>query len=119
MTYKYFDQSDFDKCNPKCTIEQMSERLLRKLDSARELVGIPFVLTSAFRSVEHDKSKGRSGNSAHTRGLAVDVRAATGKEKLQVVDAALKVGFKRIGIHKSFIHLDIDDSLPNPTIWLY
>lgn len=119
MIYKYFNQSDFDICNPKCTIDQMYEKMMRKLDSARELAGIPFVLTSAFRSVAHDKAKGRSGNSSHTRGLAVDVAAITGHQKFKIVEAALRVGFTRIGIHAKFIHLDIDDSLPNPTIWLY
>ena len=34
-------------------------------------------------------------------------------------DAALKVGFKRIGVGKTFIHLDDDMTLPQNVIWNY
>ena len=37
----------------------------------------------------------------------------------EVVRAAVKVGFKRIGIGRSFIHLDNDPSLPQPVAWGY
>jgi len=35
------------------------------------------------------------------------------------VAAAIRNGIRRIGIGKSFVHVDNDASLPNPTIWLY
>ena len=55
-------------------------------------------------------------------GLACDV-AVTGEQALKVIEIALKHGIKRIGVNQKgqsrFIHLDIADSLPQPTIWSY
>ena len=70
---KYFKESEFKACTPRCSMQDMSQQLMYMLDAAREIAGIPFVLNSAYRSKEWDKSKGRTGNSAHTRGLAVDI----------------------------------------------
>jgi hypothetical protein len=33
--------------------------------------------------------------------------------------AALKAGFTRIGIGKTFVHMDRDPFLPQPRLWLY
>ena len=35
------------------------------------------------------------------------------------MDALGYVGFRRFGIAKSFIHVDIDNEKSNPVIWLY
>jgi uncharacterized protein YcbK (DUF882 family) len=115
----YFPESDFAKCNPPCKKSDMNPESLRKLNATRHEAQIPFVLTSAYRTVEHDKSKGRSGNSAHTRGYAFDVSAVTSQQKLAIVKAALNNGFTRIGVHKSFIHLDDDKTLAQNVLWLY
>ena len=69
---KYFAPKEFQACVPSCSIEQMEPGFLELLDRVREAAGIPLVLNCAFRSVAHEKQMGRSGNSAHTRGRAVD-----------------------------------------------
>lgn len=117
--YKYFDDDDFKRATPSCSISDMSPALLAKLDRAREIAGIPFVVTSAYRPSEWDVEKGRSGNGAHTRGLAVDIRCRNSFERWLIVMAAIAVGFPRIGVAKGFVHLDIDTSLPNPVLWTY
>lgn len=89
------------------------------LDAVREEAGIPLVLNCAYRSKEHDKSKGRSGNSAHTKGLAVDIRCNSSATRMKIIKAALTVGISRIGIGKNYIHLDTDSSLPKNVIWHY
>ena len=73
-TSKYFKPEEFERCNPSCSIEDMDQDFLDLLDDLREKAGTPLVLNCAYRSKEHDKAKGRSGNSAHTEGLAVDIR---------------------------------------------
>lgn len=91
---------------------------MQHLDLAREKAGIPFKINSAFRSVEYEKSQGRKGTSSHCFGLAVDIRCTTSLQRLKIVSALLEVGFERIGIGKTFIHVDFDQE-KNSAIWLY
>lgn len=79
---------------------------LRRLDALREHYNGPVILNSAYRSVEHELSKGRSGKSAHTLGRAFDIRCLNSADRFRLVYAALAVGFHRIGIGKNFIHVD-------------
>lgn len=116
---KYFAPSEFKRCTPSCSIDQMDGDFLEILDRVREAAGIPLVLTCAYRSKAHEKAKGRSGNSAHTRGLAVDIRCNTNANRMKIVRAALEVGIPRIGIGKNFIHIDNDASLTQDIIWHY
>ena len=116
---KYFKASEFRACTPSCHIDQMDERFMALLDCIREAAGIPLVLNSAYRSRDWEFSHGRSGNSAHTRGLAVDIRCNTSTNRYRIVAGAIVCGFKRIGIGKTYIHLDVDSSLPQAVIWHY
>ncbi len=116
---KYFSEPEFKRCDPPCSLQDMSQVLMDTLDSAREAAGIPFVLNCAYRSVAWDKARGRSGNSAHTRGLAVDIRCNTSANRFKIVSALLSVGFNRIGIGKSFVHADVDSSLAQDVMFDY
>lgn len=119
MAYKYFCDDDFKRASPSCSICDMSSDFLHVLDRCRETAGIPFVVTSAYRSPSYEKSKGRSGSGAHTRGLAVDVRCRDNRERWLILFAALACGVCRVGLGSNFVHLDMDSSLPSPRVWLY
>lgn len=115
----YFNASEFRRCTPPCDIGQMSPAFLAQLDRVREAAGIPLVLNCAYRSVAYERKKGRSGNSAHTRGLAVDIRCNTSANRYKIIRAALECGITRIGVGKTFVHLDSDPSLVQGVIWHY
>lgn len=117
--YKYFSDKEFKNCSPSCSINDMDKEFMDKLDILREKAGIPLVITSAYRSKEWDLSKGRSGNGAHTKGVAVDIRCNNSHNRFLILKAALEIGFKRIGIANTFIHVDDDSSLPQEVIWGY
>ena len=116
---KYFSANEFRACTPSCSIEQMDAGFLELLNRVREVYGIPLELNCAFRSVAHGKERGRSGNSAHTRGRAVDIRCNASATRYKIVAAALECGIRRIGIGRTFVHLDNDDTLPQGVIWDY
>ena len=61
----------------------------------------------------------RPGARPRRRGRAAEILALTGRDKWLIVAASIRNGIRRIGIGKSFVHVDNDASLPNPTIWLY
>lgn len=118
---RYFSESEFRKCDPPCDINDMDGHFLATLDAVRERAGIPLVLNCAYRSQAYDKKKGRSGNSAHTYGLAVDFRCNTSANRLKIVKAALECGITRIGIGKTFVHIDMGErvGLPANCMWHY
>ena len=119
ITSKYFKEVEFERCSPPCSLQDMKQTTMSKLDTAREIAGIPLVLTSAYRSPEHDKSKGRSGTGAHTLGRAIDIRCNTSRNRFLVVNALLKAGIKRIGIAKNFVHADDSEVHDQEVVWLY
>lgn len=118
-TSKYFSPREFQLCSPPCNIEDMDQQFLNILDQIREKVGQPLNMTSAFRTKEWDQSKGRSGNGAHTKGLAVDFACNTGTLRAKIVEAALACGIRRIGVASGFVHVDVDSTLPQNVIWTY
>ena len=97
----------------------MNVDFLAKLDEAREYAGIPFKINSAYRTEEHNKSIGGSPNSSHIKGLAVDISAKDSRTRFKVLEALIKVGFNRIGVASTFIHVDDDKDKSSDVIWVY
>lgn len=114
----YFKPVEFTRCSPPCKITDMNRDFLVTLDSLRHRCGFPLVLTSAFRSVEHEHKVGRLGTSSHTKGIAVDIKCTDSLKRMTIIRNALFLGIPRIGVHPRFIHLDIDKFKPS-CIWLY
>ncbi len=112
-------RSEEFKC-PVCGSDTMDVEFIGMLQRARFIAGIPFHINSGFRCEEHNRSKAVGGkpNSAHLRGLAADVACIHSGDRWRIVDAALRAGFKRLGVSSTFIHLDCDNSLPNEMIWV-
>lgn len=119
MQLRYFDISEFDSPDLKGSGSRMQESTLLMLDDARELAAIPFVVSSGYRTPEHNARVGGVNGSSHTRGYAVDIICRNSLERMAIVQAGLAVGFHRIGISKSFIHLDNDPDKSSHVLWLY
>ena len=96
----------------------MSKEFLFVLDEAREIAGIPFIINSAYRSPEHPLSI-KNPSSSHFKGLAVDIKATDSKTRFKIVKALIQVGFTRIGIADTFIHVDLDLDKTQKVIWTY
>ena len=114
-TVRYFERDEFghvDGVEP-CPL------LVAQLDNARDLAGVPFVITSGIRSPERNAEVGGSPASAHLTGHAVDVWAKDSGTRFAIVQAALQAGFTRIGCGRNFVHLDTDTSKPSPSLWTY
>lgn len=100
---------------------KMDEAFMRRLQSLRNLYRKPMIITSGYRSVEHNKAIGGAPTSMHLQGKAADILVA-GKDAYELIGLAYAVGFKGVGVsqrgaHGSrFIHLDTRDE---PTVWSY
>ena len=114
---KFFKEKEFAcKC---CGQVKLDEEFGALLDEARKLAGVPFKLTSGYRCPEHNKAVGSKPTSSHTKGLAVDISATDSRTRFLILDALLAVGFTRIGIADTFIHVDLDTDKSQEVIWTY
>jgi zinc D-Ala-D-Ala carboxypeptidase len=98
--------------------EGMNNDFLNKLDEAREYAGIPFAINSAYRPKTHPLSISNP-SSSHIKGLAVDISVKDSITRFKVLDALIAVGFTRIGIAGTFIHVDLDFDKAQDVIWTY
>ena len=120
---KYFTLDEFDCPSLPNSGKNMDSSFLAKLEQAREIAGIPFKITSGYRTKEHnqslrDKGYKASPNSSHLIGVAADISVSSGADRYIILSALIKAGFRRIGVAKTFIHCDTDDSKPN-SVWTY
>lgn len=98
--------------------ENMNKDFLFVLDEAREFAGIPFIINSAYRSPNHPLSV-KNPTSSHIKGLAVDIKATDNATRFKIVEALISVGFTRIGIADTFVHVDLDFDKRQNIIWTY
>ena len=117
--YPYFTKAEFDcKHSGK---NEMQPEFMAKLQLLREKYGRPIRITSGYRHWTHPV-EARKGHTTgeHTRGTCADIACTSGAERYEIIRLALELGFSRIGIAKTFIHLGIGGAgLPSPTIWDY
>lgn len=116
---RFFKEEEFNKASPPCSLEQMDSWFMLHLDNARCDSHVPFVINSAYRSKEYEVSRGRPGTSAHTLGLAVDIRCRNDRERYEILKALFKHNFSRIGIHRNYIHVDDSVTHKDDIVWLY
>ncbi len=115
---KYFKLEEFDSPDQPGSGKHMKKEFLQLLDKSRALAGIPFVVTSGFRTRDWNERVGGRVGSSHLAGCAADLSCTSSGARSQIVQALIKVGFNRIGIGKNFIHVD-NDITKTPAIWLY
>jgi hypothetical protein len=122
---KYFSEDEL-RCKCGCGVCIMDSEFLALMDEIREDVGEPIGVVSGYRCPKHDAKCNNDGN--HPTGQAIDMAAALSRVRFKIVRAAIKRGIKRIGIAKTFLHLDtvisspfgaVPGPHPQDVIWLY
>lgn len=119
MNLKHFKISEFDSPDLPNSGVNMDQQFLIKLDLARQLAGTPFYINSGYRTKEHNLRVGGTSLSAHLKGLAADIRCTLSDERHKILGGLIRAGFRRIGIHRNFIHVDLDDTKPQNVVFLY
>jgi zinc D-Ala-D-Ala carboxypeptidase len=113
----HFDNLEF-ACSC-CSEVEMSEGFLNRLEAARVIADTPFKITSGYRCAINNRRVGGVSTSAHLVGKAADISANGSIERFSIIRALLYAGFVRIGIGKSYIHVDNDESKPAGVMWNY
>jgi uncharacterized protein YcbK (DUF882 family) len=116
MNLKFFTLEEF---NCQVTGEnKMEPEFLQKLDRLRGECGFPFVITSGYRHpIEHPIEAAKEVPGTHAQGIAADILVQDSVSRMVLVEKALELGFKGVGIAKTFVHVDTRGT--TPVMWLY
>ena len=107
----HFSKKEFD-CQCGCVTGEISMELVQKLEKARLDYGSGMRINSGIRCLEHNRKIGSKDTSSHIKCVAADVGCTNMEDRLKLLSILLKY-FKRVGINKSFIHVDVDTEKPN------
>ena len=108
---EHFDSKEF-ACQCGCGSGNIMQNLVLKLEEVRVAIDRPMKINSGIRCLRHNKSIGSSDTSSHIKGIAADIGCTQMSDRLQLMSEFVK-HFQRIGIHKEFIHVDIDTDKRN------
>jgi hypothetical protein len=121
---QYFTANEFQcKCG-KCSEPLIDATLMVKLTIARKNANIPFRIASGCRCEAHNKAVKGASNSDHlfTGNIAtcgVDILCKNDSDRFTILKALFDAGFRRFGVHKSFIHAGLALRNPGGCIWFY
>lgn len=117
------DFSVFDSPDMPGSGNCMDRRLIAMLHNLSIKTGYPIFswINSGARSDAHNRKVGGVRNSSHKMPAckAVDIRASSRTIRNNLVMAARDVGFKRIGVGNTFVHLDVDEGKSQYVAWGY
>lgn len=108
---KNFKLREFE-CHDGSHLVKIDPLLIELLQKLRDKLGKPITVTSGYRTPEYNRKIGGSPNSQHLLGKAADIKVA-GVSPREVAQLAIKIGFRGIGVYKTFVHVDVRDRLKN------
>ena len=115
MDLRYFKIEDF-ACS-ETGENEIQWDFVSALDDLRGVFGFPFIITSGYRSPSHSAEAKKARPGQHAQGIAADIKVTGGAQRHAIVSSAIKLGFKGIGVAKTFIHVDMRET--EPMLWRY
>ena len=102
----YFSKKE-TSCQCGCGMD-MQQDMKDVLNKVREGVGSPLYLSSGARCVQHNAAIGGARSSAHTKGLACDIKCVNSNLRYKIIKAALAAGVTRIEWGTpTWVHIDL------------
>ena len=85
----------------------VKQELVDFLNQLRLRFGKPLIVTSGYRSPEHNKAVDGVANSYHTQGLAADIRPEDQKDLPTLWELCRRLNVTGgVGIYDTFVHVD-------------
>lgn len=99
-------------------LDQALVDILSKLEAA---IGFELTINSGYRDPGHNHDVGGVPDSEHTYDPAqgADVLCLRSVTRFKLVNAAIALGVRRIGIGKDFVHIGIAVDKPQDVCWHY
>lgn len=120
--YKYFKLSEFSTPGMD-NGDKMDRDFVATLDSIRSDFGKPMRVTSGYRTKAYNEdliARGykASRTSSHLKGVAADIACTNSKDRIRLIEIAIKHNIRRIGVSSKFLHFDDDADKPI-ACWTY
>lgn len=116
---RFFKESEFRSPDAPGSGDKMDETFVKMLDELRARCGIPLMISSGYRTEAHNKKVGGVDSSSHTSGHAADIKCRSSVTRAKILKVAYAMGFRRIGVASTFVHLDNSPDLPQDVTWVY
>ena len=116
---KHFSYEEFDSPDDIGSGDLMDDDFLQMLDVARQIADIPFKINSGYRTKKHNQKVGGKSESSHLIGKAADIAYTDSRQRWIIITALQDAGFNRLGIAKTFVHTDSDETKSPDVIWTY
>lgn len=116
----HFNQTEF-ACRCGCGFDTIDINLVLDLERLRAKLGNPLQIASGCRCEKHNRTVGGSKASSHVLGKAVDIGCPNSNYRFRILQAVFSDPiplFMRIEICRSWIHFDINQSLPQEVVFL-
>lgn len=106
---RHFKVKEF-ACKDGSPVVFIDDYLYTILDILRHTLGKPVIITSGYRTPEHNAKVGGAKYSYHMRGMAADIRVGgmTSKEVAKALDKIIPDSCGII-VYKNWIHFDVRD----------
>lgn len=85
----------------------IDKEFMDRLQLFRNIVKVPVIINSAYRSESHNRAVGGAKNSQHRLGKASDVRITPQLTRDTIHQCAKIAGFTGFGDYNTFVHIDI------------
>jgi uncharacterized protein YcbK (DUF882 family) len=92
--------------------------LVALLQNVRNIIGKPIHINSGLRCPENNRRVGGASDSAHLSGYAADIAVNSSHYRYEFLAVAMDL-FERVGIAKTFIHVDVDPDKAKEVVWMY
>jgi len=117
--FKFLKIKQFASPNLPGSEIYMDTVFLSKLNSLAKAIPEGINITSGYYTTDDYDISSDKRDLAHLRGLAAHITCLDDHKRFLIIMLAIQRGIFRIGIGKTFIHLDIDYDLPADVIFLY
>ena len=105
-------------CKCGCGKDDIKDELAIKVQQVRDTLNRSITINSGIRCSNHNSTINATPTSSHIGGWAADLKYTGSAERYELLYAILPI-FDRIGIAKTFIHVDVDANKTAGVTWLY
>lgn len=122
--FRFFSKKDDPgfSCQCGCGLgfDDMNLEFMLRLDDARHQAGVPFWVVSGARCPNHNSKVSTTGlTGPHAELCAVDLACKDSRHRFIMLEALIKHGFTRLGIAKTFLHVDGSKTKDPKVVWFY
>lgn len=94
----------------------VSSDMVYHIQAMRSEAEVAFRINSGYRTPRHNTNINGASKSRHMMGLAADIAIPKGMTNFELAGLAYAVGFRRIGVASTFVHVDM---APGEACWTY